>query len=73
MPAFEYAVDVWETRDGDHRLDARELLENLNSPFGNEGWELVWMALDTDLADHDGRCHLRVFKRAVEADSERSP
>jgi hypothetical protein len=37
------------------------LLRHLND-FGTEGWELVWMAFNIDVAGH-GECHLLVFKR----------
>jgi len=41
------------------------LLEHLNA-FADEGWEFVWMGLNVDLADHDGPCHVLVFKRMLE-------
>ncbi len=64
MPTIEHAVDVWDLRGADPRLDSRKLLEHLNA-FGAEGWELVWIGVNADLADHDGPCHVLVFKRAA--------
>lgn len=65
MRAIEHAVDVWDLRGLDPRLDSGMLLEHLHS-FADEGWELVWMGLNVNLADHDGPCHVLVFKRVVE-------
>jgi hypothetical protein len=62
---IDYAVDVWDLRGVDPRLDSRELLEHLQD-FGREGWELVWFELNVDLANHDGPCHVLAFKRAAE-------
>ena len=64
MTTIEYAVDVWDLRDMDPRLNSRRLLDHLND-FGREGWELVWLGLNVDLADHDGRCHVLAFKRSA--------
>ncbi|MBD0317670.1 MAG: hypothetical protein ICV71_04030 [Thermoleophilia bacterium] len=65
MRAVEHAVDVWDLRGMDPRLDSRLLLEHLQR-FAAEGWELVWMGVDVELADHRGPCHVLVFKRVVE-------
>jgi hypothetical protein len=62
MPKVEYAIDVWDLRGTDRRPDAGQLLQHLRA-FGEEGWELVWMALNVDLVG-DGPSHLLVFKRA---------
>ena len=41
-------------------------LEDTLRKFGDEGWELVTLALDADIrGDRDG--HLLVFKRAVDS------
>ena len=65
MRRIEYAVDIWDLRGLDPRLNAKALLEHLNA-FATEGWELVWMGLNVDLADHDGPCHLQIFKRILD-------
>ncbi len=65
MRTVEHAVDVWDLRGMDPRLHSGELLKSLHT-FAADGWELVWMALNVDLADHDGPCHVRVFKRIFE-------
>jgi len=57
----EYAIDVWDLRGTDGRLDPAHLLQHLRE-FGEEGWELVWMALNVDLV-RDGPSHPLVFKR----------
>ena len=65
MPAVEHAVDVWDLRGMDPRLDSRLLLGHLQR-FAAEGWELVWMGVNVELADHGGPCHVLVFKRFSE-------
>jgi hypothetical protein len=65
VKTVEHAVDLWDLRGLDPRLHSRTLLEHLNA-FADEGWELVWMGLNVDLADHDGPCHVLVFKRTLE-------
>jgi hypothetical protein len=64
MPTIEHAVDIWDLRGLDPRLDSRLLLKHVNE-FGAEGWEFVWIGLNVDLADHEGPCHVLVFKRTV--------
>ena len=50
----------------DPRLHSGLLVEHLHD-FAAEGWELVWMDISVDLADHQrGPCHVLVFKRVVE-------
>ena len=49
MRAVEHAVDVWDLRGMDPRLDTGLLLEHLHS-FAAEGWELVWMGTNLELA-----------------------
>ena len=61
MPKVEYAVDIWDLRGTDGRPDVERLLEHLRR-FGDEGWELVSIAFNVDLARH-GPSHLSVFKR----------
>jgi hypothetical protein len=65
MRTIEHAVDVWDLTGTDRRLDSRKLLAHLHD-FAAEGWELVWIAVNADLADHDGPCHVLVFKRVLE-------
>lgn len=68
MRTVEHAVDVWDLTGIDSRLDSGLLLEHLRD-FGAEGWELVWMGLNIDLANHHrGPCHVLVFKRVIEQD-----
>jgi hypothetical protein len=62
MRALEYAVDIWDLRGMDSRLNSRLLHEHLQE-FGAQGWELAWMSLNVELADHQGPCHLLVFAR----------
>lgn len=61
MGNVEYAIDIWDLRGTDGQPDADQLLQHLRA-FGEEGWELVWMALNVDLVRH-GPSHLLVFKR----------
>ena len=65
MRAVAHAVDVWDLREVDPRLDSRLLLQHLHE-FAAEGWELVWMGASVELADQGGPCHVLVFKRVVE-------
>jgi hypothetical protein len=66
MRTIEHAIDIWDLRGMDPRLDSRMLHEHLHD-FADEGWELVWMSLHVELADHRGPCHVLVFKRVAEA------
>jgi hypothetical protein len=61
----EHAIDIWDLTGLDPRLNTRMLHEHLND-FASEGWELVWLGLNVELADHRGPCHLLIFKRVVE-------
>ncbi|HEY3105210.1 MAG TPA: hypothetical protein VGJ49_00285 [Gaiellaceae bacterium] len=66
MRTVEHAVDVWDLTGMDPRLDSRLLHDHLRS-FAAEGWELVWMGVNVDLADHHrGPCHVLVLKRITE-------
>ena len=65
MRRVEHAIDIWDLRGLDQRLNAKMLHEHLND-FATEGWELVWLGLNVELADHRGPCHLLVFKRIFE-------
>jgi hypothetical protein len=67
MRTVEHAVDIWDLRGMSRKLDSGMLLAHLHD-FAAEGWELVWMGLDVELADHDGPAHLLVFKRVTEAE-----
>jgi len=67
MRTVEHSVDVWDLTGVDPRLDSKLLVDHL-SRFAAEGWELVWMGVNVDLADHHrGPCHVLVFKRVIEA------
>jgi hypothetical protein len=66
MRTIEHAIDIWDLRGTDFRLNSRMLHKHLHD-FAGEGWELVWMSLNVELADHLGPCHLLVFKRIVDA------
>jgi hypothetical protein len=66
MRTIEHAIDLWDLRGMDPRLNSGMLHKHLHD-FAEEGWELVWMSLNVELADHRGPCHLLVFKRVVEA------
>jgi hypothetical protein len=48
----------------DERPNSSLLLEHLRA-FGEEGWELVSLTLNIDLAEH-GPSHLLVFKRLTD-------
>jgi hypothetical protein len=61
MPEIEYVIDIWDVAGTDERPDAELLHEHLRD-FGAEGWELVSLSLNVDLARH-GSSHLLVFKR----------
>ncbi len=62
MEMVEHAIDVWDLHGLDPRLHSGMLHEHLRS-FAAEGWELAWMSLNVDLADHDGPAHVLVFRR----------
>jgi hypothetical protein len=49
----------------DPRLNSGMLVRHLRD-FAEDGWELVWMGLGVELADHPGPCHVLVFKRVLE-------
>jgi hypothetical protein len=66
MRAVEHAVDIWDLTGMDPRLHSGLLLEHLHD-FAAEGWELVWLGANVDLADHHrGACHILVFKRVTD-------
>jgi hypothetical protein len=65
MRAIEHAVDIWDLRGMDPRLNSGMLVGHLRD-FADDGWELVWMGLGVELADHPGPCHVLVFKRVLE-------
>jgi len=65
MRTVEHAIDIWDLAGMDPRLNSRMLHEHLRE-FEHERWELVWMGLNADLADHRGPCHVLIFKRVVE-------
>ena len=65
MRKVEHAIDIWDLAGLDRRLDTRTLHEHLQD-FAQEGWELVWLGLDLELADHRGPCHVLILKRVVE-------
>jgi hypothetical protein len=67
----EHAIDIWDLRGLDARLNTRMLHEHLND-FAAEGWELVWLGLNVELADHRAPCHVLVFKRVFEEAPSRS-
>jgi hypothetical protein len=70
MSTIEHAVDVWDLAGMDPRLNSGILLKHLRD-FAQEGWELVWMSPNIDLADHRGPCHILVFKRVLDRPVER--
>jgi hypothetical protein len=45
MRAVEHAIDIWDLREMDPRLNSGMLHEHLHD-FADEGWELVWMSLN---------------------------
>jgi Domain of unknown function (DUF4177) len=64
MIRFEYRTEVLTSMVGRDKLRVGDLEDTLRK-FGDEGWELVSLALDADIrGDRNG--HLLVFKRAVE-------
>jgi hypothetical protein len=70
MRTIEHTVDVWDLAGMDRRLDVGMLVKHLRD-LGEEGWELVWMGPNLDLADHHGPCHVLVFKRVLDDPVER--
>ena len=65
MNRFEYRTEVLTSMVGRDKLRVGDLEDTLRK-FGDEGWELVTLALDADIrGDRDG--HLLVFKRAVDS------
>jgi hypothetical protein len=38
--------------------------------FAEEGWELVWMSLNLELADHHEPRHVLVFRRVLDQADE---
>ena len=61
MPKFEYKTEVLTSVIGRDKLRVDEL-DDLLRKHGDEGWELVSVALDANLqGSRDG--HLLVFKR----------
>jgi hypothetical protein len=69
MPTIEHAVDVWDLTGMDPRLNSGMLHQHLRD-FAEEGWELVWMSLNLELADHHGPCHVLVFRRVLDQADE---
>ena len=70
MRTIEHAVDVWDLAGIGPRLDSGMLVKHLRD-FAEEGWELVRMSLNMDLADHHGPCHVLVFRRVLDEPDER--
>jgi NTP pyrophosphatase (non-canonical NTP hydrolase) len=65
MIRFEYRTEVLTSMVGRDKLRVSDL-EDVLRKFGDEGWELVTLALDADIrGERDG--HLLVFKRAVDS------
>jgi hypothetical protein len=65
MMRFEYRTEVLTSMVGRDKLRTGDL-EDLLRKFGDDGWELVTLALDADIrGERDG--HLLVFKRAVDS------
>ena len=61
MPKFEYRTEVLTSVIGRDKLRVDEL-DDLLRKHGDDGWELVSVALDANLqGSRDG--HLLVFKR----------
>jgi hypothetical protein len=65
MRRVEHAIDIWDLTGLDRRLNAGMLRDHLRD-FEREGWELVWMALDVELADLRRPSHVLVLKRVFE-------
>ena len=64
MPKFEYRTEVLTSVIGRDKLRVDEL-DDLLRKHGDDGWELVSVALDANLqGSRDG--HLLVFKRPRE-------
>ena len=64
MPKFEYKTEVLTSVIGRDKLRIDEL-DDLLRKHGDDGWELVSVALDANLqGSRDG--HLLVFKRPRE-------
>ena len=64
MPRFEYKTEVLTSVIGRDKLRIDEL-DDLLRKHGDDGWELVSVALDANLqGSRDG--HLLVFKRPRE-------
>ena len=62
MPQFEYKTEILTSMVGRDKLRLDDLDSTLKE-HGEDGWELVSLALDADLkGERDG--HLLVFKRA---------
>jgi hypothetical protein len=49
--ATEYAVDIWDLRATDGRPNTPKLVRHLRE-IGDEGWDLVSLTFNVDLADH---------------------
>jgi NTP pyrophosphatase (non-canonical NTP hydrolase) len=65
MNRFEYRTEVLTSMVGRDKLRVGDLDDVLRK-FGDEGWELVTLALDADIrGERDG--HLLVFKRAADS------
>jgi uncharacterized protein DUF4177 len=65
MNRFEYRTEVLTSMVGRDKLRVGDL-EDVLRKFGDDGWELVTLALDADVrGERDG--HLLVFKRAVDS------
>ena len=65
MMRFEYRTEVLTSMVGRDKLRTGDL-EDLLRKFGDDGWELVTLALDAGIrGERDG--HLLVFKRAVDS------
>ena len=69
MAKVEYAVDAWDLSGTGGRPDSF-LLWNISRDFGEEGWELVSLTLNIDLAEQ-GPSHLPVFKRLTDGGRSR--
>jgi hypothetical protein len=64
MPRFDYRTEILTSMVGREKLRLDDL-DDLLKKYGDEGWELVSVALDADLrGSRDG--HLLVFKRQRE-------
>jgi hypothetical protein len=65
MNRFEYRTEVLTSMVGRDKLRVGDL-DDILRKFGDDGWELVTLALDADIrGERDG--HLLVFKRAVDS------